>query len=130
MDTVFKILNSKGQMIGNICLTEAEAEERLLSYRQGKQGGWKPYVIKPFMVDDTNWQKAHYEHDLDLSKKISPVVPEIVEVVREYIAARDAYEAAIKPSSGFGQPKRLSHGDLIILRYRNARSALNKLVEP
>lgn len=48
-------------------------------------------------------------------------------VVSEYIAARDAYEEAVKPSGGFGQPKRLCHSDPIILRYRNARTALNAL---
>lgn len=48
-------------------------------------------------------------------------------VVSEYIAARDAYEEAVKPSGGFGQPKRLCHSDQIILRYRNARTALNAL---
>lgn len=48
------------------------------------------------------------------------------EELDEYIAARDAYEEAIKPSGAFGSPKHLKPNDPIIIRYREARKALAK----
>lgn len=50
-------------------------------------------------------------------------------ITAEYLAARDAYEEAVKPSGGFGQPKRLAYGDPVLARWINARSALQKLQE-
>lgn len=46
------------------------------------------------------------------------------DVVAEYIAARDYYEAATKTATGFAHPPIVSHGDPRVLRYRAAREAL------
>lgn len=45
-------------------------------------------------------------------------------VVREYIAARDAYEDAARPPNSHAPAPRLKHGDPVVLRYRQARAAL------
>lgn len=48
-------------------------------------------------------------------------------LVKEYTEARDAYEDATKPKGAFGHPKSLLHTDPIVVRYREARAALNAL---
>lgn len=45
-------------------------------------------------------------------------------VVREYIAARDAYENAARPPNSHAPAQHLRYGDPIVLRYRQARAAL------
>ena len=48
-------------------------------------------------------------------------------IVREYVEARGAYEAAIRPPgmSGFAHDKRLSYGDPVLRRWHAARAALS-----
>jgi hypothetical protein len=49
------------------------------------------------------------------------------EALAEYIEARDAYEAATKPTGGFGTYRHLNHADPILIRYREARAALGEV---
>ena len=50
------------------------------------------------------------------------------EMIAEYIEARSGYEAATKPATGFAHPPIVSHGDPRVLRYREARAALDRMV--
>jgi len=50
------------------------------------------------------------------------------EMIAEYIAARDGYEVATKPATGFASPPIVSHADPRVLRYREARAALDRMV--
>lgn len=50
-------------------------------------------------------------------------------VIRNYIQARNAYEAATKPSGGFGSPKVLHPGDDRVLNYRRYRSLLEEALK-
>lgn len=49
-----------------------------------------------------------------------------VTIVRDYIKARDEYEAATRPLNSHAQPRVLPHGDPRVLSYRNARATLNE----
>ena len=49
-------------------------------------------------------------------------------VLLEYIAAREGYEAATKKPNSHAPPARISHGDPRLLRYREARAALDRMV--
>lgn len=51
-----------------------------------------------------------------------------LDVVSEYIAARDEYEAAIRPASSWAQPVKLAHDDHRLLRWRYARECLSLLM--
>lgn len=47
-------------------------------------------------------------------------------IVVEYMAARDAYDKAVAPPNSHAQPRRLKHGDPIVIRYRIAKTALEQ----
>ena len=49
-----------------------------------------------------------------------------ITIVRDYIKARDEYEAATRPLNSHAQPRVLPHSDPRVLSYRNARAALNE----
>lgn len=51
-------------------------------------------------------------------------IAEQQDAIAEYIAARDDYEAATKPPNSHALPRVVSQGDLRVLRYREARTAL------
>ena len=49
-------------------------------------------------------------------------------VVREYVEARNAFEEAQRPTSGFAQPPILRFNDPVVTRYREARAKLDALL--
>ena len=46
------------------------------------------------------------------------------DAVREYVNARNAYEDATRPPNSHAQAPRIPHDSPVLLRYRNARAAL------
>lgn len=54
----------------------------------------------------------------------APAVRVTDDAVREYVNARNAYEDATRPPNSHAQAPRIPHDSPVLLRYRNARAAL------
>lgn len=81
---------------------------------------FKEWLVALKVTDDK------YEELVNLITK--PVIDHATtKIICEYLDAQSAYEEATRPSSGFGHPKQLKHSDPLVLRYREAITALRTL---
>ena len=73
---------------------------------------------------DLNQERKSHESAHNRAEALKTDNAALTARVKEYFSAQSAYDEAVRPSGGFGHPKTLKANDPIVIRYREARAAL------